>query len=88
MSYWRNGEKRMKLMINGLLFVGLCITAGVAVFVTSMVLYLLKEAKWESNLKRYTIDGDSVINPYGYEINARQLLEELMDIEERITNDK
>ena len=71
-------------IINLLLFTGLCIASAVAVFVTAMVLYLLKEAKWESNLKRYTIDGDSVINPQGFEINARQLLEELQGIEERI----
>ena len=76
----------MKLMINGLLFVGLCITAAVAVFVTSMVLYLLKEAKWESELKRYKANDDgSVTDKNGFRITKPgDLLRELQGIEERI----
>ena len=76
----------MKLMINGLLFVGLCITAAVAVFVTSMVLYLLKEAKWESNLKRFKArDDGTVLDPYGFVIEKpSDLLKQLQGIEERI----
>lgn len=76
----------MKLMINGLLFVGLCITAGVAVFVTSMVLYLLKEAKWESELKRYKANDDgTVTDKNGFRITKpSDLLKELQGIEERI----
>ena len=71
-------------MINLLLFTGLCITSAVAVFVTAMVLYLLKEAKWESNLNHYSIKEGRVINPQGFEVNAVELLQELLQIEERI----
>ena len=76
----------MKLMINGLLFVGLCITAAVAVFVTFMVLYLLKEAKWESELKRYKSNEDgSVTDKNGFRITKpSDLLKELQGIEEKI----
>ena len=73
-------------MINLLLFTGLCITSAVAVFVTAMVLYLLKEAKWESNLKRFKVrDDGTVLDPYGFVIEKpSDLLKELQGIEERI----
>ena len=74
----------MKLLVDALGWIAVLVAIGVGVFVAVMSIYLIKNAKWEANLSRYTIDGDSVINPYGFEINARQLLEELKGIEERI----
>ena len=74
----------MKLLVDALGWIAVLVAIGVAVFVAVMSIYLIKNAKWEANLSRYTIDGDSVINPYGFEINARQLLEELKGIEEEI----
>ena len=74
----------MKLLVDALGWIAVLVAIGVSIFVTIMALYLIKQARWEANLSRYTIDGDSVINPYGFEINARQLLEELKGIEERI----
>ena len=73
-------------MINLLLFTGLCIASAVAVFVTAMVLYLLKEAKWESNLKRFTArDDGTVLDPYGFIIEKpSDLLKQLQGIEEEI----
>ena len=74
----------MKLLVDALGWIAVLVAIGVGVFVAVMSIYLIKNAKWEANLSRYTIDGDSVINPYGFEINARQLLEELKGIEEEI----
>ena len=76
----------MKLMANALLFIGICISAGVAVFITSMVLYLLKEAKWESELKRYKANEDgSVTDKHGFRITKpSDLLKELQGFEEKI----
>ena len=74
----------MKTLVEALGWIAVLVAIGVGVFVAVMSIYLIKNARWEANLSRYTIDGDSVINPYGFEINARQLLEELKGIEERI----
>lgn len=62
---------------------------AVAVCVVSitsvMVIYVLKQARWESNLKRYKKGQLGVYNAQGHLITTpEELLDELQGIEQRI----
>ena len=74
----------MKLLVDALALIGFAVGIGVTIFVTIMALYLIKQARWEANLKHYTIKNDKVYDPQGFEVNAVELLKELKMIEERI----
>ena len=74
----------MKLLVDALGWIAVLVAIGVAVFVAVMAIDLIKNARWEANLNRYTIKENKVYNPQGFEINARQLLEELKGIEKEI----
>lgn len=74
----------MKLLIDALALIGFAVGIGVTIFVTIMALYMFKQAKWETNLKHYTIKDNKVYDPQGFEVNAVELLKELKGIEERI----
>ena len=74
----------MKLLVDALGWIAVLVAIGVAVFVAVMSIYLIKNAKWEANLSRYTIKENKVYNPQGFEVNAVELLKELKMIEERI----
>ena len=76
----------MKLIVNALLFMGFCAIVIVSVFVTVMSIYLLKQAKWESELKRFKENEDgTVTDKHGFIIaKPSDLLKELQGIEERI----
>ena len=76
----------MKLIINALLFMGFCAVIIVSVFVTVMSIYLFKQAKWESELKRFKENEDgTVTDKNGFRITKpSDLLKELQGIEERI----
>ena len=61
--------------------IAICTVSIVAI----MVVYVLKQARWEANLKRYRIGQLGVINPQGHMITTpEELLKELQGIEERI----
>ena len=74
----------MKLLVDALGWIAVLVAIGVGVFVAVMFIYLIKNARWETNLKHYTIKNDKVYNPQGFEVNAVKLLKELKGIEERI----
>ena len=76
----------MRLMVNALLFVGMSVLMIIALFVATMTIYLIKQARWETNLKRYKIGSmGNVINPQGFELTTpAELLDELIGIEKRI----
>lgn len=74
----------MKLLVDALAWIGVIVAIGVTIFVTIMTFYLIKQARWETNLKHYTIKNDKVYDPQGFEVNAVELLKELKSIEESI----
>lgn len=77
-------------MITALKLFGISALTATSVVAISMAVYVLKQVKWESDLKRYRKGAlGGVINKQGHQIfTAEELLDELMGIEERITNDK
>ena len=73
------------MLIKALAVILWTIAVGTITIVTVMVIYVLKQAKWESELKRYRVFGDNVINGQGHIIeHPAELLEELQGIEKRI----
>ena len=65
---------------------GVCALTMCSVTCISMTVYVLKQIKWESDLKKYKRGAlGGVINRQGHQIfTATELLDELMGIEEKI----
>lgn len=75
----------MNGLVKALAVIGWAVAFGVVVFISIMSVYLFKQARWESNLKRYRKDPRGVINGQGHLITTPgELLDELIGIEERI----
>ena len=66
---------------------GICMLIPCIAFVITLSLYMFKQVKWESNLKRYKISALGYVqNPQGFLLTTpKELLEELQGYEEKIT---
>ena len=66
---------------------GICMLIPCFAFVITLSLYMFKQVKWESNLKRYKISALGYVqNPQGFLLTTpKELLEELQGYEEKIT---
>ena len=75
----------MKGLILILKIIGWIIVITTSMFSAFLFLYMSKQVHWETEVKNYKKNDDgSVTNRQGMRINASQLLDELMGIEERI----
>lgn len=73
------------MLIKALAVILWTVAIGVFCIMSTMVIYVLKQARWDANLKRYKVDGTDVINRQGVRISTpSELLKELQGIEERI----
>ena len=65
--------------------IGWCIVIPAVAFAAVLTLYMLKQIRWETNLKRYRKGQLGVYNPQGVLITTpEELLDELKGIEESI----
>ena len=66
-------------MIEALKMLGITILVSCSVFIAGMTIFIVKQMKWESNLKNYKAkDNGYVVNPYGFLLTTpKQLLDEL-----------
>ena len=66
---------------------GICMLIPCIAFAITLSLYMFKQVKWESNLKRYKISALGYVqNPQGFVLTTpKELLEELQGYEEKIT---
>ena len=77
----------MVTLVTILKLFGVCMLIPCFAFAVTLSLYMVKQVKWESNLKRYKISALGYVqNPQGFLITTpKELLEELQGVEERIT---
>ena len=76
----------MKSLLTILKLFGVCMLIPCFAFAVTLSLYMVKQVKWESNLKHYRKGAlGSVINPQGFTLShASELLDELQGFEEKI----
>ena len=80
----------MKWIVGALAVISVCVAFLVGVLTTTMAIYLIKNAKWESALRKYRIDRQTsvVYKPSAYgEVRfkyAGELMEDLRGVEKRI----
>ena len=65
--------------------IGWIIVITASMFSAFLFMYMAKQVRWESEIKNYKKNEDgSVTNRQGMRINASQLVDELIGVEERI----
>lgn len=73
------------MIIKALAVIMWAIAIGTVTLMSIMIAYVLKQAKWESELKRYTKGQLGVYDRQGHLIETPQeLLDQLQGVEQRI----